>query len=187
MTISRFLRRAALVAVGVFAVSASAAQAQGMPQSIPLTPQSVEGVIASYPGVRAAADALQAQYGDVGDDDGDVASAFSAWAAVSDAQGQLNAAVQPHGFPDYMTWVQTLSSVAIAYAYVREGGNMDDQTSQAVQAIQNNPNLSAAQKEMMMQQMQAMMGAIDSMRPPQGNLDAVSPYVGQLQQLFEDT
>jgi hypothetical protein len=39
---------------------------------------------------------------------------------------------------------------------------------------------------MLLQQMQAAMGAVNAMRPSQENLDAVAPYADQLAVLFED-
>ena len=37
---------------------------------------------------------------------------------------------------------------------------------------------------MMIQQMQGSMGAVNTMRPPQGNIDAVKPFSDQLAVFF---
>jgi hypothetical protein len=62
---------------------------------------------------------------------------------------------------------------------------MDAQMAEAIAQVQNNPNLSDAQKEMMMQQMQASMGAVAMMRPSQENVDAVAPYADQIQAMLD--
>jgi hypothetical protein len=180
--------RAALAAVFATAISVWAvgpAAAQAMNQ-VPLTPAIVEAVIASYPAVKQTADDLSAQYGNVGGGGGDPGAAFGAWMAVSAAHGALNGTVQQYGFADYATWVNTLTSVVFAYTFAGEGGGMDAQMAEAVAGIQNNPNLSDAQKEMMLQQIQASFGALSAIRPPQQNVDAVAPYADQLAVIFEN-
>ena len=54
----------------------------------------------------------------------------------------------------------------------------------AIKQIQDNDSLSADQKKMMLQQMQAQMGSMASMAPA-ANIDAVKPYVDQLAVLFQ--
>jgi hypothetical protein len=62
---------------------------------------------------------------------------------------------------------------------------MDAGMAQAVNLIKDNPNLSDAQKKLMMlQQMQASMGSVNATRPPQGNIDAVKPYTSRLGSFF---
>lgn len=161
------------------------ALAQSMNQ-VPLTAATVEAVIASYPAVKQTADELSAKYGDVGGGGSDPGAAFGAWMAVSAAHGALNGTVQQYGFTDYATWVNTLTSVVFAHAFAGEGGEMNTQMAEAVAQIQNNPNLTDAQKEMMLQQIQASMGALAMMRPSQQNADAVAPYADQLRALLED-
>jgi len=163
------------------------AWAQGFPTSqVPLTTGIVEAFIASYPDVRQTADSLEEKYGARADNGDDPMAAWQGWMAVSEAQGALNAVCQAHGFDGFLPWLQVLASVATAYTFVREGGGVDDKMAESIAEVQNNPNLSAAQKQMILQQMQAAMGAVSAMRPPQENLDAVAPYAPQLAVLFED-
>ena len=181
--------RGLVAAITLFltALMAAVASAQ-MPTTanqVPLTPALVEAFIASYPEVRASADGLSDQYGvDAGDDD-NPSTGWQAWLAVTGAQNALNAACQNYGFQDFQQWLQVFVAIGTAYAFV-QGGGMDAQMSQAAAQIQNSPGLSQAQKDMMIQQMQAAMGVVNAMMPPQGNLDAVTPYMPQLAVLFDD-
>ena len=113
------------------------------------------------------------------------ASAWTAWLAVGGAKGALDASVQAHGFDNFMSWLQVMTSVAMAYAFVKDGGEMDADMAQAIEQIKSNPSHSAAQKEMMLQQMEASMGAVASIRPSQANIDAVRPYEEQLAAVFD--
>jgi hypothetical protein len=156
-----------------------------MPNQVVLTPQIVAAVIASYPDVKRTTGELEAQYGDPGGGGDDPDSALGAWLMVSGAHAALNGAVQAHGFADYQTWVGTVTSVVFAYTFAGEGGGANAQMAEAIAGIQNNPNLTDEQKQMMLQQMQASMGAIAMMQPPQQNIDAVAPYAAELEAMFE--
>jgi hypothetical protein len=176
---------ALVAAAGISAASILAPAAQAQVAQVALTAQSVEGLIASYGPVKAAAEQLKAQYGEpAGGTGNDPAAGWSAWLAVGGAKGALDAAVQPHGFADFLSWVQVMTSVAMAYAFAKDGGQMDTQMAQAIEQINNSPGMSAAQKQMMIQQIQGSMQAVQTMRPSQENIDAVKPYVGQLASLF---
>lgn len=151
---------------------------------IALTSAMVEKFAASYASVRAKADELSAKY-EV--PEGDTAtSAWQAWMGVGGAKAELDAAVAGHGFADFGTWLQVFSSVARAYAFAKDGGALDNDMAQALAQIQNDPNIPQAQKDMLLQQLQASAGAISSMRPSQENIDAVVPYIDQLSVVFED-
>jgi hypothetical protein len=150
---------------------------------VPLTADAVQTFITSYPAVKAATGKLSKKYG-VKSDKSSAANAWSAWMTATAAWAELNGIVTPYGYTDFQTWLQTTISVATAYAFAKEGGAMDADMAKAVDQIQNNPSLSTAQKKMMLDQMQAATGSIAAMRPPQGNLDAVTPYLAQLKVLF---
>ena len=181
------LRNLIAAAVAVTAVFAGNAGAQ-VPTTaqVALTPEIVGAFVASYPDVRGTADNLSDQYGvDVGDDP-DPAVAWQGWLAVTGAQGALNAVCQSYGFADFQQWLQVFTSVATAYAFATGGGDMNAQMTAALAQIQNDPNIPEAQKQLMIQQMQASMGVVAAIAPPQQNIDAVTPYVDQLAVLFED-
>jgi hypothetical protein len=174
----------AVVVVACAALLSTNAEAQMPTADRLLTPAVVEAFISSYPVVKQTTDSLSQQYGiDAGDED---PSAWQAWAGVAAAQGALNAACQGYGFSDFSDWVQVFVSVATAYAFAKEGPGTNAEMTNSIAEIQNNPSLSDAQKQMLIQQMQAVMGMMNMIMPPQQNLDAVAPYADQLAALFDD-
>ena len=179
MTIATYLRPIMSCFVGLLLTVAASAQS-----GISLSPDAVENFIESYPDVRASVDGLRDQY-DV-PDGGSASASMQAWAALGGAKSQLDNAVSPYGFADFTTWTQTFSAIGQAYAFAREGGSIDNQMSEALAKVRDNPNFSAAQKEMLLQQLQHSSGAIAAMRPSQQNIDAVAPYVDQLKAVFND-
>jgi hypothetical protein len=182
--IDNLRRGVAALTAALMLMFAGPALAQ-MPNQVALTPQIVAAVIASYPDVKQTADQLEAQYGEPGGGS-DPGSAFGAWLMVSGAHAALNGAVQAHGFADYQSWMGALTSVFFAYTFAGEGGNANAQMAEAIAGIQNNPNLTDAQKEMMLQQMQASMGAMAMMQPSQENIDAVAPYAAEIEAMLEN-
>jgi len=182
-----FKTTAAAIVVALTSVFGSQAAAQAPTvEQVALTPEIVEAFIASYPDVRQTADGLSAQYGvDVGDGD-DPSTAWQAWLAVTGAQNALNAVCQNYGFTGFQQWLQVMVSVATAYAFATGGGDVPGEMAAAIQQIQDDPNMTEAQKQMMMEQMQASMAMMGAIMPPQQNIDAVTPYVDQLAVLFDD-
>jgi hypothetical protein len=165
------------------AVIALASHAQdGAPTSL-LTPTRVENFIGSYPEVKAKVDELSAQYEMPGELSG--TAAWRAWAGVAGVKNQLDAVVQAHDFPDFPTWVRTLSVTAQAYAFTQSGTDLDGKIAETLARIETDPNIPEAQKEMMRQHLRHSAAAIAAMKPSQGNIDAVTPHIEQLGQLFD--
>ena len=177
--IRRFVVAVATVAFATCIVPASAQ----MPQ-VELTSATVEAFIASFGDVKTTADQLKQQYGDPASG-GDAMSGWTAWMAVGGAQGALDQAVQSHGFDNFQSWIQVLTSVGMAYGFAKDGGQVDAGMAAALKQIQDNPDLTDDQKKMMVQQMTASMGAVAAIKPPQGNIDAVTPYLDQLTEVFK--
>jgi hypothetical protein len=170
----------ALVGVAV----AFAGQAEEPARPSLLTPSVVENFITSYPEVKAKVDELRARY-DVAGDLSELA-AWRAWAEAGGAESQLDFVVQAYEFPDFATWVRTLSVTAQAYAFAQSGADLDRKMAEALARVESDPNLPDAQKEMMRQQLLHSGHAIAAMMPSQASVDAVRPYVEQLGQLFDD-
>lgn len=164
------------------AARAQAPQMQQLPQ-IPLNRTIVEAFISSYPTVKQTADSISKKYKIR--TEGAEASGWGAWMTANAAWGEMNAVVKPFGFDTFQTWLNATISVATAYAFAKDGGKMDTQMADAMAKMQNDPNIPAAQKQMILQQMQASSGAMASIRPPQANIDAVKPYMTQLGPLFK--
>ena len=183
MSAKSLLRSLALVFFGL-ALTLSASGQTAPPASVTLTPGTVESFIASFPVVRAKANELSAQY--QVPEGGSAAATWQAWAGIEAARNELDATVGAYGFPDFTAWTQTMSAVARAYAFSREGASLDGKMAEALAKIRDHPNIPAAQKEMMIQQLQHSAGAIAGMRPSQENIDAVKAYSEQLKAVFDD-
>jgi len=173
-----------VLACATMAVGArSHAAGEGAYPQVKLTSAIVKAFVASYPTVKATADKVGRKY-DVQGDSGDQTGGWGGWMAATAGWAEMNAVVKPYGFSDFKSWLDTTINVALAYSFATHGAEMDAGIAQAVEQIKNNPSLSDAQKQMMIQQMQASMGAVGTMRPPQGNIDAVKPYSAQLAAFF---
>ena len=169
--------------VGAALVAAGVAPGDAQVGQVPLTAASIEALIASYPDVKATAAGLHKKYGNPGAGQ-ETPSAWGAWMAVGAAQGALDASVQAHGFDSFSSWLQVLTSVATAYGVAKSGSQINAGMADAIKQIQNNSSLSDAQKQMMIQQMQASMGTVAAMAPPDNDA-AVTPYLNQLAALFQ--
>ncbi len=154
-----------------------------MMQQVDLDAATVEAFIQSYPAVKDAAKTIGAKYGL--STEGDAQTAWGAWMAATGAWGDLNAIVTPYGFTDFSNWLQVTMTVATTYAFAASGGAIDQGVAQALAAIKDNPSLSDAQKQMMIQQLQGSMGAMAAMQPSETNLAAVKPYMAELKALFD--
>lgn len=157
------------------------APAAQMPQ-VPLNKTIIESFIASYPTVKTTADAVSKKYNIK--TQGAQASGWGAWMGASGAWGEMNAVVKPFGFDTFQTWLNATISIAMAFAFAKDGGQMDKQMADAMAKVQSDPNIPPAQKQMIMQQIQASAGSMGAIKPPQANLDAVKPYLAQLTPLL---
>ena len=141
---------AASVACGAIASVAPSAAAEKNAKAdignVTLTAKNVEALIASYPDVKKAANALAKKYKP--DASGKTTiDAFSAWLAVSAAQGELNGLVTPYGFTDFRQWLDVLVATARAYAFAKDGGDVDAKMAAAIEQIKNNPDHSRRPEE----------------------------------------
>jgi len=169
----------ALLAAFLLSVPAATAQIQ----QVPLSADMVQRVIVSYPGLKAKAEELGKRYD--APDEG-FAEGLQAWMMASSLHGELNTLAGQYGFDSFLGWLQTVYSVAQAYAFAQGGDKMDAQIAEALAQIDSNPNIPAAQKEMLRQQIQASAAMIGGMRPSQENIDAVTPFLDQLKPVLEE-
>lgn len=175
----------ALLGVGIFAAPAvigKMSASSQMMEDVALSGDMVENFIKSYPEVKAASEAIAKKY-DL-DTGGDGANAWGAWMTATAAWGELNGVVNSYGFDGFKQWLQVTMTIAKAHAFAEEGG-VDAGLAQAMEEIKNNPDLPAAQKKMLLDQMEGTMAAVGGIRPSQENIDAVAPYAAPLKALFE--
>lgn len=165
-------------------LNAAPARAQQPDANFALTEPMVAGFITSYPAVQALGETFRERYGlPEGDDP---ASGWQAFMAYRDAMSELDGVVAAHGFAGFGDWIQAATAIAMAYAFAEDGGGMDSEMAAAIADIRNNPDIPAAQKEMLLQQFQAQAQMLSSIRPPQANLDAVNAHAAELKALFDN-
>ena len=103
-----------------------------------------------------------------------------------EAYGEMRAVIERHGFSDVQQWALTGDRVMKAFVANKMGAEMpqmDAQMKQALEQIENS-NMSAAQKETMLQMMQSsvqMMGAYADV--PEADKAAVAPFMSTLESL----
>lgn len=178
---------AAVLGISSFAIASgpALAQAGAYGQNVTLSPEIVGNFVASYPEVEALADQLDDQY-DVPENGGDSpADAMAGYLAYQGAMAQFDQLVQQYGFAGFTEWLPVMSAVVSAWTFAEQGGNMDAQMAEAIAQIQNNPGLSDAQKEMLLEQLGAAAANLGAAAPPQENIDAVEPYAAEIGAMFE--
>lgn len=145
----------------------------------PLTAERIAGLIGSFPEVRTAAEAMKSKYKVPAAGAG--AESFAAYLGVAGAVGELNGVVRKYGFKDFNDWLGVLLATSSAVVYASRAPDVG--VTQAIAAIQNNPNMSDEQKQRLVAQMQAQGSLVP--KPPQQNIDLVKPFVPELRTLFK--
>lgn len=179
-----FASASALVLPGAPAV----AQGQDLPQQVALTPELVEGFIASYPQLQELGNELEQQYGRANADPEDPASIVAGFAAYADARSRIEQIVQAHGINSLEDWARIAYSVMLAYSFAERGdggGGVDSEMAEAMEQIRGDTNIPAAQKEQLIAMLQQQMAQISQLRPPAGNIEAVSGYTDQIRAIAE--
>ena len=171
-----------LVLLSIFV--AQPALGQTPAPGVALTPARVETVIAAYPLMRAELEELDTGFDDSADADS-VASSLQALALAGGVNAALNSAAVENGFADFMDWVTITQAVFLAHAFAQNGG-MDAQVQEALDSIDSQPGLTAAQKEQMKAMILQSMGVVDQMRPPDENVAAVGPYHDQIELMLQE-
>lgn len=173
----------ALAAIGLIVwMTGSTALAQG--EAVSLEGATVENFIESYDAVRETAGELSAQYDQ--SEGSSVIGGWHGWMGEGGARSDLDDTVDAYGFADFGAWVEVLSAIARSYAFVTEFEEADIQISAAQERVQGDPNISEAEREMMLQQLEHTAKTIALMRPAQENIDAVKPHLAELAGFFEE-
>ncbi len=165
-------------------LAAQPAFAQTALSDVELTTARVETVIAAYPLMRVRMEELDSEF-EGSADAGAAASSLQTLALAGGVSGALNSAAAENGFADFMDWVTTTHAVFLAHAFAQDGG-MDAQVQDALDNIDRQPGLSAAQKEQMKAMILQSMGVIEQVRPPDGHIAAVAPYHDQIEQMLRE-
>jgi hypothetical protein len=175
--------RLLLVLAAFLFAAPSTAQTPGL-ADVALTPARVETVITAYPLMRSRLAELDQEFEGYGDADS-LASSLQALALAGAASGALNAAAQDHGFADFMDWVSTTNAVFVAHAFAQHPG-LNAEVQAALDGIDSQPGLSAAQKEQMKAMILQSMGTLDAMRPPDENIAAVASHHDEIEAMLQE-
>ncbi len=179
---------ASFVLVALPSAPPAAAQEQKLPPQIQLTPELVEGFVASYPELHALGEQLEQKYGKVAGDPEDPTSMVSGLAQYADARAQMETIVQSHGIPSIQDWVQVAYSVMLAYSFAERGeggGSVDSEMAEAIGQIKNDKSIPDQQKEQLIAMLEQQMAQISQLRPPAGNIEVVMPYAEQIKQIVD--
>jgi len=186
-----FAAATALAGIGLAASGAQVpaqAQTHQLPPQIQLTPELVEGFIASYPQLQALGDQLEQKYGKVEADPEDPSSFVTGFFQYADARAQMEGIVQSHGIASIQDWVQVAYSVMLAYSFSERGeggGSVDSEMAEAIEQIKNDKNIPDTQKDQLIAMLQQQMAQISQLRPPAGNIEVVAEYADQIRPIAD--
>jgi hypothetical protein len=186
-----FAAFAAIASFGLVSLTSPApvaAQEQQLPPQIQLTPELVEGFIASYPELITLREQLKQKYGQVDADPEDPSSFVTAYAQYADARAQMEGIIQSHGIASIQDWVQVAYSVMLAYSFSERGeggGSVDSEMAEAIDQIKNDKSIPKEQKEQLIAMLEQQMAQISQLRPPAGNIEVVMQYADQIRQIAE--
>lgn len=169
--------------VVLIALFAAPSEAQTPFPEVTLTTDRVEAVISAYGPMRERIEAIGAGFESSGDS-GDVAQALRAMATAGAVGSALDSAAQAHGFQGYSDWVATTYAVFVAHAFAKNPP--DAKIQEALDQIESNDSLTAAQKEQMKQMLLHSLGAMQAMQPSDENLAAVEPYGERLEAILAE-
>ena len=108
------------------------------------------------------------------------------------ALSDFNQIIAKYGYKDYEDFFMKVSSLFMAYASVKANMGMNEaeiKMKEQLKEVEENPDLSAEQKEMMKQQIEAglqMMKSYGSMYDNSANVAVVQQYLEKLDELFDN-
>jgi hypothetical protein len=127
---------------------------------------------------------------DDGFDDSDPFNFESSLALAARQHGEIRRIIGRHGFSSGDQWAAVGSRIMNAYSAMHmdeESPEFQREMQQAIREIDQNPHLSAEQKEMMRNQMQMAMGMMTQMADaPAADVAAVRANRAKLDQVFDD-
>lgn len=165
----------------IFLMFASFVRAEALPG------EHVEGFVNAMKDLKPYFD----QYADEIGDDGDASSTaklVTDWASGLKRHADLMEILEKHGF-DEKSWVAVTPLVMKAYMTVKlgaEGRNIPAQMAESLKEIESNPDIPEAQKTEIRDSIQRGIEEFEkSLDAPIEHQDAIRPYLGQLDEIFE--
>ena len=149
-----------------------------------LTANDVEHFIKDYPTLKGDLEEYGAEY--------DESTGEFKLPETVKAMSDFNHIIVKHGYKDYEDFVLKASSLLMAYtSIVSKQGMAESETEikEKLKKIEDDPNLSYDQKEMMKNQLQAgltMMQSYSAIYSNSANVAVVNQYVDRLKALFDE-
>jgi hypothetical protein len=165
----------------LFGTAAFAAEPPLFPE-VALSSEKVEAVLASYSPMRDHIEEFGAEF-EADGNAAEFAQRLAGLGALSTAGSVLDDTAQEYGFDGYMDWLGVTYAVFLAHGFAEHPG-VDDDLQKALDEIEKQDGLSAAQKEQMRQMLLHSMGALAAMRPPEENIAAVTPYRDEIEAIL---
>lgn len=149
-----------------------------------LTANDVEHFIAKYPELEKDLEDFGAEY--------DHTSGEFVLPETVHAMSDFNHIITKYSYTDYNDFVAKAASIIMAYASIvsKEGlAESENEIKAQIKEIDDNPNLSHDQKEMMKTQLQAsltLMQSYGAIYSNSANISVVKQYLPQLKAVFEE-
>ena len=175
------MKRLTLLIVACILLSLGQAQ---QPEAYKLTANDIEHFIKHFPGLKADFEKFGAKY--------DKESGEFTLPEGVKAMSDFNHIITKHGYKTWEDFITKFTSLIMAYSLVKsetsiQQGQVEIQTQ--MDEINNNPNLTAEQKQMMKQQMEASMALMQGYAQSysnSANVAVAKQYVKKLDELFEE-
>jgi hypothetical protein len=174
-----------MAGAGLAAPPAASGPAQRPYTEVPLTPAVIQTFIRTYPSIRPQVDAIGRKY-NVASNPSAPDAGLAGYLTATAAYGEMNAAVTPHGYPDFRAWLNTTMTVMFATQWAMGGAQLDAMIAQGQRGGPALPPGAALIPGLAQQQQFAQQGmaALASMKPSQASIDAVRPYAAQIMPLL---
>lgn len=159
---------------------------QGAPQQIPqatLTPETVERFISSYKDIDALTKKFEQENAAM--TEGGQRPSAAMMQRFQQQKAEIDATATKHGFKDFADWSVTAYSVGMAVAFADGQGSAGPikQIEAQRDQIRNNAQIPAQQKQQMEQMIEQQLAYLKTVKPLDGNIEAVTPYLDMLKGL----
>lgn len=142
---------------------------------VPLTEDMIDRFVASYPEMKAVAAKFPVTEGQ--DDQSELE------AMPPEKRKAMEEVATKHGFKDLEDWIAVTNTVAMSYAYVREGKNkkdLDAMVANAVAQAEADQKLTSEQREKAIQTFRALGAKLAKLQPLPQNTELVEKMIGKV-------
>lgn len=163
---------------------AASAPAAAQVTQVPLTAETVEKFVSSWPTMEALGDEFAEAYG-VDPGVTDPTSAFTAWSRQPAAKTKLDEALSKAGFSGLDQWIEVANSVVVAYGY--DAAELaPERLDEIVAEIQGSTEIPEDQKATVIAQVRQEFARAAELKPLPGNPEVVAPFAERLAEVFGD-